>query len=152
MAERATRGFKPFQKGDKVWLNGKNLKIGYPHRKLAPLQEGPFEITEVLGPVTYRLKLPAQWRIHNVFHACYLSPFTETLAHGPNFTRPPPDLIEGEEEWDVEAIVRHRGTGKRRRYRVKWKGYPPSDNTWEPEEAFKNTEEMLQNYKQRNHL
>jgi hypothetical protein len=26
--------------------------------------EGPFEIDEVLGPVTYQLKLPESWRIH----------------------------------------------------------------------------------------
>jgi hypothetical protein len=28
------------------------------HKKIAPKREGPFEIDEVLGPVTYRLKLP----------------------------------------------------------------------------------------------
>src|SRR6202023_693680 len=61
MIERSTRGFTPFQKHDKVWLDGRNLKIGYQSRKLAPKREGPFEITEVLGPVTYRSKLPNQW-------------------------------------------------------------------------------------------
>ena len=35
-------------------------------------REGPFTITEVLGPVTYRLNLLATWRIHNVFHATLL--------------------------------------------------------------------------------
>jgi len=29
MAERSTRGFTPFEKGQKVWLDGRNLKIGY---------------------------------------------------------------------------------------------------------------------------
>jgi hypothetical protein len=36
MAERSTQGFMPFQKTDKVWLKGQNLKIGYPFWKLAP--------------------------------------------------------------------------------------------------------------------
>ena len=36
---------------------------------MKPKREGPFLITEVLGPITYRLQLPASWRIHNVFHA-----------------------------------------------------------------------------------
>jgi len=31
------------------------------------LQEGPFKISEVLGPVTYKLQLPIQWNIHNMF-------------------------------------------------------------------------------------
>ncbi len=29
-------------------------------------------------------------------------PYYETQTHGPNFTRPPPDLIDGEEEYEVE--------------------------------------------------
>src|SRR6266478_10200946 len=47
---------------------------------------------------------------------------------------PPPDLIEGEEEYEVERIVAHRmfGRSKSRQYLIKWKGYPESDNSWEP--------------------
>jgi len=29
MAEQSTQGFTPFEKDQKVWLNGRNLKIGY---------------------------------------------------------------------------------------------------------------------------
>jgi len=29
MAERSTQGFTPFKKGEQVWLDGWNLKIGY---------------------------------------------------------------------------------------------------------------------------
>jgi len=36
MAEHSTREFTLFQKHDKVWLDGQNLKIGYPSQKLAP--------------------------------------------------------------------------------------------------------------------
>ncbi|GLB45344.1 putative retrotransposable element tf2 155 kda protein type 1-like [Lyophyllum shimeji] len=57
MMHHTTRNFKPFQKGNKVWLEGKNLKIGYQSRKLAPKREGPFVISEVMGPLTYRLQL-----------------------------------------------------------------------------------------------
>ena len=42
------------------------------HKKMAPKQEGPFEIEEVLGLVTYQLKLPETWKIHKVFHATLL--------------------------------------------------------------------------------
>jgi hypothetical protein len=54
-------------------------------------------------------------------------------SHSPNFTRPPPDLIDGEEEYEVEQICAHQrwGRNKTLQYLIKWKGYPESDNTWE---------------------
>jgi hypothetical protein len=36
MMEQITQKFIPFKKGDKVWLDLKNLKLPYPTRKLAP--------------------------------------------------------------------------------------------------------------------
>ncbi len=96
MMERTTRKTKPFKVNNKVWLESRNLKIPYQSRKLAPKREGPFPITEVLGPVTYCLTLPRQWKIHNIFHTALLTPFKETSFHGTMNTRPPPDLIEGE--------------------------------------------------------
>jgi hypothetical protein len=52
--------------------------------------------------------------------------------HGPNFTRPAPELIDGEEEYTVEKILDSRRFGRRRRlqYLVKWEGYPDADNMW----------------------
>jgi len=80
--------------------------------------------------VAYQLALPLSWGIHNVFHASLLLPYKETTAHGPNFTRPPPDLIEGEEEYEVEAIINHRHHRRRHQlqYLIKWRDYPSSDN------------------------
>jgi hypothetical protein len=52
--------------------------------------------------------------------------------HGPNFTRPTPELIDGEEEYTVEKILDSRHFGRRRclQYLVKWEGYPDADNMW----------------------
>jgi len=33
-------------------------------------------------------------------------PYKETDQHGPNFIEPPPDILEGEEEWEVEKILK----------------------------------------------
>jgi len=114
------------------------------------LQEGPFEISEVLGPVTYRLRLPIQWNIHNVFHGKLLTPYCETDVHGKNFPEPPPDLVNGEEEYEVESIRDHRKRGRGYQYLVVWKGY--SDETWESESNLKNASEVLQSYKRRKNL
>jgi hypothetical protein len=74
------------------------------------------------------------WTIHDVFHASLLRPYKETEQKGANYTRPPPDLVQGEAEYEVEAIINHRYQGRNRalQYLLKWKGYPDADNTWEP--------------------
>ena len=71
---------------------------------MKPKQEGRFDITKVLGPVTYRLKLLTSWRIHNVFHETLLKPYRENEIYRENFTEPPPELVEGEEVYEVETI------------------------------------------------
>jgi hypothetical protein len=120
-----------FTKGQKVWLDAKGLALPYGSIKLAPRRHGPFEIKEVRSPVVYQLKLPPQWTIHPIFHASLLTPYVETNEHGANYTRPPPDMIEGEEQYKVEAIRAHRRRNNKLQYLIKWKGYPESDNTWE---------------------
>jgi Chromo (CHRromatin Organisation MOdifier) domain len=116
-----------------AWLEGKNLPLPHGTAKLAPRHHGPFKITQIVSPVAVRLELPPQWRIHPIFHISLLTPYTETPSHGPNFTRPPPDLIDGEEEYEVEQIRSHRTWGRSKipQYLIKWAGYPESDNTWE---------------------
>ena len=147
MKERNTWNFSPWRVGDKVWLEATNLHLSYPSRKLAPKRQGPFEISQVLSPLTYRLRLLSTWKIHDIFHASLLSSYKETEAHGPNFSKPPPDLIGTEEEYEVEQIISHQGTTGRRRYLTAWKGYSASENTWEPESNLQHTPEILGAYK-----
>lgn len=152
IAKRSNRNFIPFQKRDQVWLEAKNLKLGYESRKFAPKREGPFDVIEVLGPVTYRLRLPQHWRIHPVFHASLLTPYHENPAHGSNYLRPPPDLISGEEQYEVEAIVNHKRSNSGMKYLVKWKRYPSSDNTWQTVNDLKDAPQILTAYRNRHRL
>jgi hypothetical protein len=126
-----TSQYKP---GEQVWLEVTHLKIHHQKTKLKPKWYGPFKIIKEISSVVYQLRLLMAWRIHNVFHASLLLPYHETTTHGPNFSRPPPELIDREEEYQVERIMGHRKTGRgnKLQYLVKWVGYPDSDNTWEP--------------------
>ncbi len=132
IAQKHSPGPPRWTIGQKVWLNMKNLALPYGTIKLVPRRHGPFEVEKVMSPVVYRLRLPPQWNIHPVFHASLLTPYAETKEHGENYTRPPPDMIEGEAEYEVEAIRAHRYQRRKLQYLIKWKGYPESDNTWEP--------------------
>ena len=148
MKERIKSTFKPFEQGQKVWLEGTNIKLGY-NKKITTKREGPFVIKKVLGPVNYKLKLPQGWKIHKTFHTSLLTPYTETRTHGENFTRPPPDLIDGEQEWEVERIIAHKGR-KNCQYQVKWLGY--EELSWETEKDLEHSKELIDDYWRRKHV
>jgi hypothetical protein len=101
----------PFKKGDQVWLDGKNLKMSHLFAKLTPKQYGPFLVVQVINPVVFKLKLPDQWCqkcVHPVFYTSLLSPYKEMEENGQAFTKPAPDIIKGEEEYEVEQVLDFR--------------------------------------------
>jgi Chromo (CHRromatin Organisation MOdifier) domain len=106
----------------------------------------------VLGPVTYQLKLPESWRIHKVFHAALLRPYRENKVYGENYTRPPPDLEEGEEVYEVEQILKHRKHGRGYEYLVKWVGYPITEASWEPKSNLTGATDILREYQELHQL
>ena len=123
---------RTFVIGDKVLLDAPNLKVNTPSKKLSPRRYSPFKIVKQISPVTYRIELPPSMKIHNVFHIDLLIPYHETEEYGETYTQPPPELIDGEEEYEVEEIINsHRkGCNKKLQYLVRWKGYPSSKNSW----------------------
>ena len=75
--------------------------------------------------------------------------FRSNTVHGPNYTQPPADLIEGQQEWEVERIIQHRKVRARKEtwrteFQVQWKGY--EDLTWEPEEHLDHAQDLLSDY------
>ena len=72
-------------------------------------------------------------------------PYKENKVYGPNYPKPAPDLIEGQEEFEVEAIIRAQRFGwwKTLQYLIKWKGYPKSDNSWEAVANITNTKKAI---------
>jgi len=140
---------RPYLKGQKVWLEGINLHTTHPTSKLCPKHYGPFRIIEAIGPTTYRLALPTQWKIHNAFHGSLLLPYHETKEHGRNFPEPVPELIEGQPEWEVEEILNSRRYRCKLQYLIKWKGYSDAHNSWEPKENV-TTPALLAAYHEQN--
>ena len=59
--------------GELAWLSSEHLALmpGL-SRKLADKFVGLFEVLENVGAVSFRLKLPSHWRVHDVFHVSQL--------------------------------------------------------------------------------
>ena len=151
VADRRGKKYIPYKRGDKVWLEATNLTTTHPTSKLAPRRYGPMTITNVISKVVFQLALPPHWKIHNVFHASLLTPYHETPIHGPNYPEPPPEIVNGEEEWEVEEIMGSRRTGRRKelQYRVRWKGYSDSHDSWEPAGNI-NAPELIEAFHKKN--
>ncbi|GIZ39172.1 hypothetical protein CKM354_000256300 [Cercospora kikuchii] len=126
------------KKGDKVYLLTKNLRTRRKTKKLDQVKVGPFLIDEARGPVNYRLKLPRDAKIHPVFHISLLEPADAETPCQETFHFQP----EEEDEFEVERILEKRG----QKYLIKWKGYPESENTWEPKSSLGNCKQLLHKF------
>lgn len=134
-----------FQKDNEVLLEGENLKTNRPTKKLEHRRFGPFKVDKKIGQRAYHLKLPATWRVHPVFHVSKLVPY-----HRGDHTRsepPPPDLIDGEPEQEVEDILDDRVRRGKKQFLVKWKGFPMEENEWLTEEDLIHAKQLLNKYK-----
>jgi transposase InsO family protein len=134
-AEQADRNRTPhprYELGDKVWLDAKHIRTRRPSRKLDSKRLGPFKIVEQYGSHAYKLELPHTMAIHPVFHANRLSLAAQDPLPGQIIPPPPPVLVDGEIEYEVERVVDSRVYRRRLEYRVRWTGYGEEEDTWEP--------------------
>ncbi|KAF8761431.1 hypothetical protein RHS01_00017 [Rhizoctonia solani] len=78
-----------------------------------PLEKKTLQDHERISSHAYRLELPETMKIHNVFYVGLLSKVHESPSQ-PLPEQPPPETIEGEEEYEVEQIIdskRKKGNG-----------------------------------------
>jgi len=124
---------KEFNVGDLVVLKFDRFGPGYkppkPHNhKLAPIGT-PLRITEKLSPLSYRVALPKNTKIHDVISIVHLRRYR---GSGDDI-QPLPVVVDDAEEYEVERIdgerINAQGTPE---YLVKWVGYADKERTWEP--------------------
>lgn len=99
--------------------------------KLSTIRMGPYPIKQKIGELAYELDLPTHTRIHPVISCIHLEQYQEDPYQRPT-PGPTPIIVDGEQEWVVERLLRERKTVRGNEILVKWKGFEESDSTWEP--------------------
>ena len=121
--------------GQKVWLSTRDIRMRLPSKKLSPKFIGPFTIVKQLSPVTYRLQLPPEYRIHPAFHVSLLKPYHS--PHSPSSTEPGavsepplPLLLDEGPVYAIREVLDSRRRRGRLQYLIDWEGYGPEDQSW----------------------
>lgn len=145
----------PFEVGQEVWLNAKNIRTTRPTKKLDYRKLGPFRIVEKISSHAFKLGLPLSLkRIHPVFHVSLLEPVTPNTIPNRVPDPPPPVILPdgSEPEYEVAQILDSRFRWKKLFYFVQWRGYEdnPTENSWEPAENLVNASEAINDFHFRN--
>ena len=140
-----------FAVGDLVLLSTQHLRLAGNESRAAKLSSpfiGPFKISRFVNDNAYELDLPPSLQIHPVINITRLKAYRDGSQLFPS--RPPPDsrppaeiTDDGEEAYEVEEIMGRRGSGTRREYLVKWRGYPQWEWTWEPQRNLQNAADAV---------
>jgi len=142
-----------FEEGDEMWLNIKNfwLPEGLSHKFLGPYA-GPFKVLEKKFSDTYKLELPENLKVHPIFHVSFFKPVARDASRPDqeHNSRPPPDLVHNELEFEMEAVLKSKQLrGRERDYLVKWKGYHPIKAYWVNESDMEHAQEAIEEFHNR---
>ncbi|SPC66389.1 related to pol protein [Ustilago sp. UG-2017b] len=134
-----------FKVGDMVYINCQNWKTRRPTPKLDTRFAGPYPVQERVGRRAYRITLPANLRVHDVFHVSMLEPArTSSLAQ--RAEQPTiPSLPDEDLDFEVEALIDKRSHHGVTEYKVLWRGYPEEAASWEPVSNL-NCPDLIQEY------
>jgi len=110
---------------------------------------GPYKILQKLSSLSYKLELPNELKdkgVHDVFHITLLTKAPSDMMPNQTPTQPPPIVIEGVEELEVEAVINSRLKNRQLQYLVKWKGTTDVENSWEPQKNLTNAPDSIREF------
>ena len=131
------------------WIDAKGAGT-----KLKQRWIGPFEVTQKINPKVYRLRMSDRYPGLPVFNIEHLKPYHASDATwGERTTMKESRRLKApSEEYCVEAIVGHRRKRRGMEWLVRWEGYGPQFDTWEPTSYLRNAPLVLNEYKRANGL
>jgi len=89
-----------------------------------------------------------------VFNINHLKKYEESSPEMGDRTTMPESRRTHEEtpEYEVESIVGHRHFGRSLQYLVRWLGYGPQHDTWEPAQGLRNAATLVRKYRESHNL
>ena len=128
-----------------VWLDARNLATEHLSKKLSNKFKKPFHIIHIIETHTSKLKIPENWDHHDVFNN-YLLRLAATDSLSEQVSPSPFSVIltEGEEEFEVKAIINSWMHWGRLEFLVRWVSYDKS--TYQPFENVKDVTEAINDY------
>jgi hypothetical protein len=134
---------KEYQVGDKVLLKlqpyAQASVVNRPYPKLAYKYFGPYTILARIGRAAYRLELPANSQVHDVFHVSqlkeYRSDFSPVFSELPKC--PALDALDTVPEMVLDRRLVKKGNAAVPQVLIKWTGLSADTATWEDWEVLK---------------
>ena len=123
-----------YRVNDMVYLSSKHFVSERPSHKLDHKFYGPFKVLSVHSHHC-RLDLPHQMaKAHHSRNFDMIIPGNEKGMPGQTNPPPPPIAvtISGEDLWAIEEVLASRRDNRGFQYKVRWRGYDSSSDTWEP--------------------
>lgn len=150
-AKSFNKGRRPIpdlKKGDQVLVNPHALEWVESKgegKKLTQRWIGPFDVMQRINPNVYRLRMSNLYPGLPVFNYQHLKKYEPSPAeYGERSSLPETRTRRPEqEEYEVEKIIAERRTKKGLEYLVRWEGYSPLYDTWEPKRALTNAPEIV---------
>ena len=150
------KGRKPvpdFKQGDRVLVNPHSLDWVDAKGAGAKLKQrwiGPFEILQKINPKVFRLRMSDKYPGFPVFNIEHLKKYEESSPDKGERTMMPESRRMRLEspEYEVESIVGHRRSGRALQYLVRWVGYGPQYDTWEPAQGLRNAATLVRKYRE----
>ncbi|SPC61024.1 related to Gag-pol polyprotein [Ustilago sp. UG-2017b] len=134
-----------FKVGDMVYINRRNWKTRRPTPKLDTRFAGPYPVQERVGRRAYRITLPANLRVHDVFHVSMLKPARTSSLSRRSEQPTIPSLPNEDLDFEVEALIDKRSHHGVTEYKVLWRGYSEEAASWEPVSNL-NCPDLIQEY------
>jgi len=104
---------------DMIWFLTRNVRTTRACKKLDYKKNGQFKILKKIGTSAYKLDFSDTMRIHNSIHISLLEPYENNKLPSQIQEPPPPIIIEGEPEYELEEIVDARLYYGKLQYRAK---------------------------------